>query len=122
MVATNPFNVILVITGVLLIAATSLAIIAPSIGISTPTAPLFPTLSTPENASGLEIVWADLAFVGGVIYYLCLFIGYMVSMLSVFFQLLGFFPGLAEGITALVVIIFAGSMLMFFRGVGGEGK
>jgi small-conductance mechanosensitive channel len=59
---------------------------------------------------------ADLVFLGSLIAYCVYFIGYIIGMSSLLFELLGFSPVLAGGVVMLIFIAFIGSILMFFRG------
>jgi hypothetical protein len=56
---SNPFEIILVITGIMLMASATFAIIAPSLGIKVPTAPTFPSLPDLDVQGNLTLgTWA----------------------------------------------------------------
>jgi hypothetical protein len=67
-------------------------------------------------ADWLAQVSAYLTFIGAIIGYTLYFIWYMIQMASALFVVIGLVPALAYGITALVIIILVGSILLFIRG------
>jgi hypothetical protein len=122
----NPFSVILVITGALILVSMCVAVVAPDMGFSMPTAPSFPNI----DGSGFNWTftltdWSAIGsaflFLGYVFLFFIEYLAFMVSTLSLMFQVLGAFPLLASGITAIIVIVFGGSLLMFLRGSGSGG-
>jgi|WetSurMetagenome_2_1015567.scaffolds.fasta_scaffold369532_2 hypothetical protein len=122
----NPFSIILVITGFLILTSMCVAVVAPDMGFSMPTAPEFPNI----DGSGFNWTftltdWSAIGsvflFVGYVFLFFIDYLVFMVMTLSVLFQIIGVFPLLASGLTAVIIIAFGGSLLMFLRGSGSGG-
>lgn len=123
---TDPFEIIFVISTIMIVVGIFSAVIAPSLGVNTPSTPEFPSFASNLDWTVSLTNWSGIGsfflFVGGLIIYFCAYLVWMISMVSVFFTLLGFAPVISMSITALVFMVFIGSLLMFIRGSGDSSK
>lgn len=126
MSSSNPFNIMLVLTAMMMIVAAIFAVAAPALGIAGPTAPVLPSApSFSSSTDWLTMIGTTLWFLGEIIVYGLSFFVYMLSVLgSVFsFLTLGFVPtSVGTAIIITVSILFIGSLAMFARGNNGGGK
>jgi len=120
------FDIILVVSAVVLMFAAGVAVCAPSLGVSVPNPPMFPSFASNLNWTVSLTNWSGIGsffvLIGGGIVYFLSYLAYMVSMLSVLFTILGIFGPIATGLTVVILILFIGSLLMFVRGTGGASK
>ena len=123
---TNPFGILLAITGFIIVVSIIFGVIAPNVGVSMPSAPEFPTWASDLNWTVTLTDWSGIGsfftFVGGGLVYLISYIGFMGATLTLFWSFLGIVPVVAMAITVLIVIAFGGSLLMFLRGSSGGEK
>jgi hypothetical protein len=122
----NIFDIILVVTAIALVAGGAIAVIAPGLGVAVPDLPGWPTFASNlnwtislTNMSGISSFFIT---IGGALVYFLSFLAYGVAIIAVSFTLLGFVPWVATALSAIIFILFAGSLLMFLRGGSGESK
>jgi hypothetical protein len=73
-----------------------------------------------QPPSALDQAGSYLYFFAGIIAFFVLYAWYAVQMMGIAAQLLGLNPALTGGIVVLLIILFGGAMLMFFRGSSGN--
>ena len=122
----NVFDVLLVVSAVVLMVTAGAAMIAPSFGLSVPATPGFPSFASNLNWTVTLTNWSGIGsffvLIGGCIVYFLSYLAYMVLMVNALFSILGWFGPIATGIIALIFIVFIGSLLQFIRGSGGVSK
>jgi hypothetical protein len=118
----NVFKILFALTAVILIATGIIAIAAPILltDIVVPVMQDFPDWGTDLDWTVTVTNWTGIGnffvLVGAVLVYIFEFFGYMLGMVALTFQLLGFIPAIATAVAALLFIAFIGSVLMFIRG------